>query len=129
VLVSVKGLVDLISQQTTMPECHPRGAVIRLQIRHVLVVVDCKLVVASSCTELSQLAEVLESQQSGGVCLGVLLHTEIRNFVLLPLLGVFVGLLQVGILVHQLLVLDLEILLGFIFGDLLHLKLRGWVVG
>lgn len=112
-----------------MPECHPRRAVIRLQIRHVLVVVDCKLVVASSCTELSQLAEVLESQQSGGVCLGVLLHTEIRNFVLLPLLGVFVGLLQVGILVHQLLVLDLEILLGFIFGDLLHLKLRGWVVG
>jgi hypothetical protein len=44
-----------------MPECHPRRAVIRLQIRHVLVVVDCKLVVASSCTELSQLAEVLES--------------------------------------------------------------------
>ena len=67
VLVSVECLVDFISQKTTMTQGHPGRTIVRLQVRHVLIVLDGERIIATSCTELSKLTEVLERQQRGWV--------------------------------------------------------------
>lgn len=86
VLIGIESLMNLVSEQITVAQGSPGGAIVRIQGGHLAVVLNGRVIICLESAKLGQLAQTVETNQVFTL-LDVLLRVNGRQSVVLNLLN------------------------------------------